>query len=164
MVSKLQTDHLYTSDPIAQRRSKSLALGAIESFDPTSGKLVDAIQAGTGGRGADAVLVAVAHPSVVTEALAAARPGGRVLLFAANDPVTRIDFPAAAVGIDEKEILGSYSAAVDIQESAAALVLHKKLPVMEIVTHRFPLDRIQQALELAARPTAESLKILITHS
>jgi threonine dehydrogenase-like Zn-dependent dehydrogenase len=35
---------------------------------------------------------------------------------------------------------------------------------MEIVTHRFRLDRIQEALELAARPTAESLKILITHA
>lgn len=86
------------------------------------------------------------------------------MLFAANDPVTRIEFPAAAVGIDEKEILGSYSAAVDIQDSAADLVLGKKLPVMQIVTHCFPLDRIQEALELAARPTAESLKILITHA
>jgi len=97
------------------------------------------------------------------EALAAARPGGRVLLFAANDPVTKIEFPASAVGIDEKEILGSYSAAVDIQGSAAGLVLGKKLPVMDIVTHRFPLDRIQEGLELAAHPTDDSLKILITH-
>jgi L-iditol 2-dehydrogenase len=164
MVSNLEGARIYTSDPISQRREKSLSLGAMESFDPTSGKLVEEIRARTDSRGADAVLVAVAHPSVVTDALAAARPGGRVLLFAANDPVTKIEFPAAAVGIDEKEILGSYSAAVDIQESAAALVLGKKLPVMEIVTHRFPLDRIQEALELAARPTAESLKILITHA
>jgi L-iditol 2-dehydrogenase len=139
-------------------------LGAIESFDPSGGKLVEHIKARTDGRGADAVLVAVAHPAVVVEALAAARPGGRVLLFAANDPVTKIEFPAAAVGIDEKEILGSYSAAVDIQEAAAGLVLQKKLPVMEIVTHRFPLDRIQEALELAAKPTAESLKVLIAHA
>ena len=164
MVSKLRTSNLFTSDPIPERRAKSLTLGAIESFDPTNGKLVAAIQARTEGRGADAVLVAVAHPALVVEALAAARPGGRVLLFAANDPVTKIEFPAAAVGIDEKEILGSYSAAVDIQRSAAALVLEKKLPVLEIVTHRFPLDRIQEALELAAEPTAQSLKILIAHA
>lgn len=163
MVAQLAGARLYTSDPISQRRTKSLALGAIESFDPTSGRLVEEVRSRTDGRGADAVLVAVAHPAVVTEALAAARPGGRVLLFAANDPVTKIEFPASAVGIDEKEILGSYSAAVDIQDSAAELVLAKKLPVMEIVTHRFPLDRIQEALELAARPTAESLKILVTH-
>ncbi len=123
MVAKLFGARLLTSDPMPERRAKSLSLGADES-----------------------------------------RPGGRVLLFAANDPVTRIEFPAAAVGIDEKEILGSYSAAVDIQEDAAALVLQKKLPVMEIVTHRFPLDNIQEALELAARPTAQSLKILITHT
>src|SRR5207253_9789647 len=150
MVANLARPRLFTSDPMAVRRAKSLTLGAIESFDPSGGKLVEQIKARTEGRGADAVLVAVAHPAVVVEALAAARPGGRVLLFAANDPVSRIEFPAAAVGIDEKEILGSYSAAVDIQEAAADLVLRKKLPVMDIVTHRFPLDRIQDALELAA--------------
>ncbi len=164
MVAKLEGAKLYTSDPMPERRSKSLSLGAIESFDPSSGKLVQEVKARTDGRGADAVLVAVAHPSVVTEALAAARPGGRVLLFAANDPVTRIEFPASEIGIDEKEILGSYSAAVDIQDTAADMVLNKKLPVMDIVTHRFPLDKIQEGLELAARPTAQSLKILIRHT
>jgi L-iditol 2-dehydrogenase len=164
MVSKTVGARIYTSDPMATRREKSKTLGATESFDPVSGKLVEEVRARTEGRGVDAVLVAVAHPAVVVEGLAAARPGGRVLLFAANDPVTKIEFPAAAVGIDEKEILGSYSAAVDIQESAASLVLGKKLPLMEIVTHRFPLARIQEGLELAATPTEESLKILITHS
>ena len=157
MVAKLEGARILSSDPMPERRAKSLTLGAAESFDPTNGKLVAEVKARTEGRGADAVLVAVAHPAVVEEALAAARPGGRVLLFAANDPVTRITFPASAVGIDEKEILGSYSAAVDIQETAAALVLEKKLPVLEIVTHRFPLARIQEGLELAVKPTAESL-------
>jgi len=164
MVAKTIGARIYTSDPMATRRRKSITLGATESFDPVSGKLVEEVRARTGGRGVDAVLVAVAHPEVVVEGLEAARPGGRVLLFAANDPVTKIEFPAAAVGIDEKEILGSYSAAVDIQDSAAALVLGKKLPVMEIVTHRFPLARIQEGLDLAAKPTEDSLKVLITHS
>jgi L-iditol 2-dehydrogenase len=164
MVAKLAGAKLYTSDPMPERRSKSLFLGAVEAFDPGSGKLVEEVKTRTDGRGADAVLVAVAHPAVVTEALAAARPGGRVLLFAANDPVTRVEFPASEIGIDEKEILGSYSAALDIQDTAADMVLNKKLPVMEIVTHRFPLDKIQEGLELAVRPTARSLKILIRHT
>lgn len=164
MVCHLEGATLYASDPMKERRAKSLQLCAAESFDPTSGKLVDEIRHRTDGRGADAVLVAVPHPAVVPEALAAARPGGRILLFAANDPVTKIEFPAAAVGIDEKEILGSYSAAADIQDSAADLVLSGRLPVMDIVSHRFPLDGIQEALELAAQPTADSLKILIMHS
>src|SRR5579863_4840561 len=163
MVAQIEGARIYTSDPVATRREKSLRLGALESFNPVSGKLVEEIRARSEGRGADVVLVAVANPAVVVEALAAARPGGRVLLFAANDPVTKIEFPASAVGVDEKEILGSYSAAVDIQEQAAALVLGKKLPVMDIVTHRFPLAKIQEGLELAAHPTEESLKLLVVH-
>src|SRR5437763_4222345 len=164
MVAKLPGPKLYTSGPMAVRRAKSLTVGAVESFDPSGGKLVEEIKARTEGRGADAVLVAVAHPAVVVEALAAARPGGRVLLFAANDPVTKIEFPAAAVGIDEKEILGSYSAAVDIQEATAELVLRKKLTVMDVVTHRCAWDRIQQALERASSPGGESMKVLITQA
>src|SRR5256885_5231353 len=36
MVSKLESAKIYTRDPIAERRTKSLALGAIEAFDPSS--------------------------------------------------------------------------------------------------------------------------------
>lgn len=164
MLSKLEGARVYASDPMPERRAKSLQSCTVEAFDPAPGTLVDEVRARTGGRGADAVLVAVPHPAVVVEALAAARPGGRVLLFAQNDPVTRVEFPAAAVGVEEKEILGSYSAAVDIQEAAADLVFSRRLLVAQLVTHRFPLEQIRQALELAANPTADSLKILITHS
>ena len=41
----------------------------------------------------------------------------------------KIEFPAAAVGVEEKEILGSYSAAVDRQEEAARLIFSRELPV-----------------------------------
>src|SRR2546429_5908865 len=51
MVAKLAGPRLYTSDPMAERRAKSLRLGAIESFDPSGGKLVEEIQARTEGRG-----------------------------------------------------------------------------------------------------------------
>src|SRR5258708_28027615 len=110
MVARIEGACIYTSDPVATRREKSLKLGALESFNPVSGKLVEEIRARSEGRGADVVLVAVAHPAVVVEALAAARPGGRGLLFAANDPVTKVEFPASAVGVDEEQRLGSYRA------------------------------------------------------
>ncbi len=164
MLSRLEGATVYASDPMPERRAKGLQLGIAEAFDPSQGKLVDEIRSRTEGRGADAVLVAVPHAAVVAEALAAARPGGRVLLFAQNDPVTRIEFPAAAVGIEEREILGSYSAAVDIQEDVADLVFSRRLPVAQLVTHRFPLEKIQQALELAAHPAPDSWKVLISHS
>jgi threonine dehydrogenase-like Zn-dependent dehydrogenase len=55
MVAKLETDRLLTSDPMAERRAKSLTLGAMEAFDPSNGKLIDQIKAShgrsRGGRG-----------------------------------------------------------------------------------------------------------------
>lgn len=163
MLSKLAGSTTFVSDPIPERRQKSLQMGADAAFDP-SAHLVDELRARTDGRGVDCVIVATSYPSVVTEALDAARPGGRVLLFAQNDPVLKLQFPAAAIGIEEKEILGSYSASVDIQSTVEHMIFTRRLPVAGLVTHRFPLDRIQEALELAARPTSDSLKVLITYS
>jgi L-iditol 2-dehydrogenase len=73
----------------------------------------------------------------------------------------KIEFPAAAVGVEEKEILGSYSAAIDRAAGAAKLIFSHKLPVSELISHRFSLEEMDRALKLAARPVAESLKVVI---
>jgi L-iditol 2-dehydrogenase len=152
-----------TTDPMPGRRAASVRFGAAAALDPLMGNLAAEIRNRTHGRGADAVLLAVPNPLLVSEALALARPGGRVLLFAQNDPVTRIEFPAAAVGVEEKEILGSYSASVEEQPESARLVFKRLLPVRDLISHRFPLESIAEALELAARPTDNTLKVVITH-
>jgi L-iditol 2-dehydrogenase len=163
LLAKHQGARMFTSDPMAGRRAASERFGAEKSFDPATGNLLEEMRRVTGGRGADAVLVAVPNPSLVGEALVLARPGGRVLLFAHNDPVMKIEFPASAVGVEEKEILGSYSASVEDQEESAALVFERRLPVRELISDRFPLERIADALELAARPGDNTLKVVITH-
>ena len=118
-----------TSDPMPERRAVSERLGAAAAFDPWPARLADEVRARTEGRGADVVLVAVPLPSALSEGLAIARPGGRMLLFAQNDPHMKIEFPAAAVGVEEKEILGSYSAAVDRQEESAASGLFSRVAI-----------------------------------
>jgi L-iditol 2-dehydrogenase len=163
LLAKCDGGDVFTSDPMPGRRAASERFGASISYDPAAVNLLDEVRGKTEGRGADAVLVAVPNPSLVPEALALARPGGRVLLFAHNDPVLQLSFPAAAVGIEEKEILGSYSASVDDQREAAALVFEHKLPVREMISHRFPLEQITDALEMAARPADNTLKVVITH-
>src|SRR5256885_12843410 len=78
----------------------------------------------TEGRGADAVLVAVAHPSVVVDALAAARPGGRVLLFAANDPDRK------STRLNSSHLVISY---------AVFCLKKNKITVVDKANHRNPL-------------------------
>jgi L-iditol 2-dehydrogenase len=162
MLARLEGATVFATDPLAERRAASLRFGAAEAFDPAAENIPEAIRARTEGRGADAVLLAVPSAALVPEALAMARPGGRVLLFAQNDPQMRVEFPAAAVGVEEKEILGSYSAAVDLQEESARLVFERRLPVRELISHRFPLEQMEAALALAARPAGGSMKVLIT--
>jgi L-iditol 2-dehydrogenase len=149
------------SDPMPERRAKSLSLGIDLAVDPRKGGLAGEINLRTQGRGADVVLVAVPIPAALTDALNLARPGGRVLLFAQNDPLMKIEFPAAAVGVDEKEILGSYSAAIDRASEAARLIFTHKLPVQKLISHRFSLEDMDKALQLAARPVGDSLKVVI---
>jgi L-iditol 2-dehydrogenase len=163
MLAKHEGATLYSSDPMAGRRAASERFGAAKSFDPAGTNLLEGMRSVTDGRGADAVLVAVPNPALVEEALRLARPGGRVLLFAHNDPVMKLEFSASAVGVEEKEILGSYSASAEDQEDSAALVFGRRLPVRELISHRFPLERIAEALEMAARPADNTLKVVITH-
>jgi L-iditol 2-dehydrogenase len=164
LLARLAGADVVSSDPMPGRRKASLRFGAAATFDPVSHNIDAEVRARTGGRGADVVLVAVPHPERVVEAISLARPGGRVLLFAQNDPVTRIEFPAAAVGVEEKEILGSYSASIDDQQESAALVFSRSLPVRELISHRFPLENIAEAVSLAARPADDTLKVVITNS
>ena len=161
MLSKLAGAAVIGSDPMPERRAKSVTLGADAALDPREGRLAEEIRARTAGRGADVVLVAVPIPSALVDALSLARPGGRVLLFAQNDPLMKIEFPAAAIGVEEKEILGSYSASVDRQEESARLIFSRQLPVRELISHRFSLEDIDQALQLASHPKGNSLKMVI---
>jgi L-iditol 2-dehydrogenase len=161
MLSKLRGAKVIGSDPMPERRSKSASLGADLTVNPLDGRLAEEVRGRTEGRGADVVLVAVPIPTALTDALALARPGGRVLLFAQNDPQMKLEFPAAAVGVEEKEILGSYSAAVDRQEESARLIFSRQLPVRDLISHRFSLEDMGRALQLAARPVGDSLKVVM---
>jgi L-iditol 2-dehydrogenase len=148
-----------TSDPLPFRRQISARFGAELSFDSADTDLQKVTRDFRGGVGADAVLLAAPDPRLVTVALNIARPGGRILLFAQNDPTMRIEFPA--VGVEEKEILGSYSAAVDLQEQAAALVFKHHDLFRELISHRFELETIAQAFAMASQPADNSLKVMV---
>jgi L-iditol 2-dehydrogenase len=152
-----------TSDPLPFRRKMSLRFGAEASFDPnaTDVPLASEVRQYRNSLGADVVLLAAPDPKLVPIALDIARPGGRVLLFAQNDPSMQIQFPAAAVGVEEKEILGSYSASVDLQARSADIVFERCHLLRELITHRFELESIAEAFVLASQPTDDSLKLVI---
>jgi len=161
MLAKLEGARVFTSDPMPSRRERSLTCGAAESFNPAAVSLRSEILARTEGRGADAVLLAVAVPELVEEGLQITRPGGRVLLFAHNDPVTRVEFAAHHAGVEEKELLGSYSADIDLQADSARLVFSRRLPLAALVTHTFPLEAFATALDTFVHRRENAIKVVV---
>jgi len=71
-----------TSDLFPQRHTISKAFGLHENIDASTSDTVKSVKELTEGRGADAVILAVAGNGLIRPAMDATRPGGRVLLFA----------------------------------------------------------------------------------
>ncbi|HEV3026102.1 MAG TPA: alcohol dehydrogenase catalytic domain-containing protein [Planctomycetota bacterium] len=149
-------------DLIASRRRLSTRLGALWSADPRSPAFERRLRRESEGRGADAAVLAVPSEAALSQALALLRPGGTVLLFAHTRKGEEVRVDAGAVCVDEKTVLGSYSSSVDLSGEVARLVFSGKVDVGPLISHRLPLDRVQEAFELAAHPTPRSLKILVT--
>jgi L-iditol 2-dehydrogenase len=149
-----------TSDLYPERLKIAKSLGLQNTVDASQVDVVKAIRQRTEGRGADAVVLAVGGNSLIRTAMDAARPGGRILLFAQTQHGEAIVDPAA-ICVDEKSLVGSYSASVDLQEDSVRFVMNREMDLERLISHRFPLQESKQALEFAAHPQPSSMKIVI---
>lgn len=151
---------LITSDLYPERLRIGESFGLATSIDASRTNVVDRVRELTAGRGADAVILAVGGNSLIRTAMDAARPGGRVLLFAQTQHGEAVIDPAA-ICVDEKTLVGSYSASVDLQEDSVRFVMNGEMNLEALISHRFPLTQCAQALHLAANPKPSSLKVMI---
>jgi L-iditol 2-dehydrogenase len=149
-----------TSDLYPERLKIGLSFGLDLTIDASRSNVVERVRELTEGRGADAVILAVGGNSLIRTAMDAARPGGRVMLFAQTQHGEAVIDPAA-ICVDEKTLVGSYSASVDLQEESVRFVLNREMNLERLVSHRFPLAQSPQALHLAAHPQPSSMKIMI---
>ena len=107
--------------------------------------------------------MAVGVDAVIKTAMDAVRPGGRVMLFASTQH-GEAPFDPAAVCMDEKTLMGSYSASAAIQDEGVELVLdgyRNGFDLTKLISHRFSLEDAVQGIDLASHPQAGSMKIVI---
>ena len=149
-----------TSDLYTARLTMANSFGLNLTIDAAQEDVVRAMRERTEGRGADATILAVGGDSLIRSAMDATRPGGRVLLFAQTVRGEATIDPAA-VCVDEKALLGSYSASVELQEESVRFVMNREMDLERLISHRFPLQSGVEALNLAAHPRPDSMKIVI---
>ena len=151
-----------TSDLYAERHAVAAKFGLKHPLD-ARGDVATAAKAATEGRGADVALLAVGGNALIKVAMDAIRPGGRVVLFAQTQH-GEAPFDPADVCVDEKTLMGSYSASVAIQDDVTEMVFdgHRNgFDLTNLVSHRFSLEDAVAAIDLASHPQADSLKIVI---
>ena len=151
-----------TSDLYPERHQIASRFGLTHPLD-ARGDVVAAAKAATEGRGADVALVAVGADALIAQAMDAIRPGGRVMLFASTQHGAS-QFDPAAVCMDEKTLMGSYSASVAIQQAGIDLVFagyrDGSLDLTKLISHRFGLADCAKAIQLASHPEPDSMKIV----
>jgi L-iditol 2-dehydrogenase len=152
-----------TSDLYPERHAIAAKFGLEHPIDAKS-DVAAAAKAATEGRGADVALVAVSANALIETAMQAIRPGGRVMLFASTQHGTA-PFDPGAVCMDEKTLMGSYSASMAFKQEGIDLVFDGyrtgKMDLTQLISHRFPLERAAEAVHLASNPQADSMKIVL---
>ncbi len=151
-----------TSDLYPERHAVAARFGLDHPLDARE-DVAAAARSATEGRGADVALLAVGGNTLIKTAMAAIRPGGRVVLFAQTQH-GEAPFDPAAVCMDEKTLMGSYSASVAIQDEVTKMVFdgyRKGFDLTNLISHRFSLEDAVDALDMASHPQADSLKIVI---
>jgi len=150
-----------TSDLYPQRLTISkTTFGLGNSIDASRTDTLEAVRKQTEGRGADATIVAVGGNGLIRTAMDAVRPGGRVLLFAQTVHGETVIDPGA-VCVHEKTLLGSYSASIELQEVSVRFVMNREMDLEKLISHRFALSSSVEALNLAAHPQPNSMKVVI---
>ena len=61
---------------------------------------------------------------------------------------------------NEVAVMSSYAAAPRDLKEALRLIAQKKIVVKDMITHRLPLEEIQQGFDLVVRPK-DSIKVII---
>lgn len=152
-----------TSDLFPERHAIAARFGLIEPIHAGQENVVERVNAATDGRGADAVILAVGGNALIRTAMDAARPGGKIMLFAQTQHGEATIDPAA-VCVDEKTLLGSYSSSFPILDEVTGLVFdgyRKGFDLTQLISHRFPLEQAVEAIEIASHPQPGSMKIMI---
>lgn len=138
----------------------TIEAAADPSTDPAGDAAVERIRALTDGRGADVLITAAASARAQEQAIAAAAPGGRVSFFgglAKNAPIISCD--SNRVHYRELTLVGANGSSPAHNARALEMIGSGRVPVDDLITHRIPLERLPEALDLVAR--GEAIKVTV---
>ena len=157
MLAKASGADVLITDVVDSALELARELGADEVVNSASEDPVERIMRFTDGRGADIVFECCggpAMPETLPQATRMVRRGGKVVIIGGFDEgETSIPLEWQRIQMSEIQLIPSASFAYrDIyaeQGEVVELIARGKLPVDKLITHRFKLDQINEAFDVA---------------
>ena len=148
---------------VAPLRRAAAERGGIDvTVDPREeGAVSAAVGRATEGRGVDLAVVATGHPAVVRQATELVRRGGTVNLFGLPEAGSRLDVDLQSLYLRGIRLIPSYATTDAEIAEVHRRVVAGELSLADLVTHRIPLARIDEAFRLANQPN-EAVKVVVT--
>ena len=140
-----------------ERLDRARGLG-FEVVDYRAGDVVEQVKALTGGRGAHVVIDSAGTVDSIGQAVAMTRKGGRVSFTGV--PLEPVSLPMQKIVLEEIDLFG-VRANPGAMDEAIALVEAGRIRAEAVITHRFPLERYDEALETFATRKDGALKVLV---
>ncbi len=107
----------------------------------------------------DVAFEAVGVPATFNQTMAVTRKGGRAVIFGIFEEEFKTKALVDAM-VREIEVVGTSSYCWDFQRGID-LVLTGKVDLKPLITHRFPLAEVQQAMDLKKESGRPPLKIIL---
>lgn len=128
-----------------QKLTIAKQLGAWQTINPQTSDLRKEIKRFFDG-GADVALEAIGNPSTIEQAVDAVRPGGRVCIVGYSDRPASLN--AARLMFRELDLVGSLGCRPVDYPAIIRMVARGTLKLDPVVTNRFPLEGINEALDV----------------
>lgn len=137
---------IIASEPHLVRRELAKKMGADIVVNPEEQDLVEIVLSETNGDGVDAVAEVSGHPQAFLQAIESVTPGGWIAwLGIYNRPVTFNPSDAIMKAIRIHAITGRKM--FSTWETVTRLVASGKVDLEPLITHRFPLERFEDAFQ-----------------
>jgi L-iditol 2-dehydrogenase len=115
------------------------------------------------GGGLDLVIETAGASAAVDLATRLVRPGGRVVLLGIAGEGKTLEIPADRIMFADMDVVGSCSYPTSAWSSVVRLLEHGLLDLDQIVTHRFPTDRFEEAFALMDNRQGVVAKVVLEH-
>lgn len=148
------------SEPAAPRRAYAERFGATVTVDPNSGDLAPTVDEVSDGVGVDSAILCIGIPELLNEALRLSRSGGRVNVFAGFRGTGLSEIEANLIHYKQVRLTGSANARRADFETALRLIESGTIDSASMITHRFALEDVLDALGMVGHGDAIKVAVM----